>query len=270
MPYIELPEKQIYYRQYGSGQPILFLHGLSFDSRMWQPQYEALQDDFLLLGMDFRGHGFSDAPDGEYSLETYVDDITTLLNALHLPRAILVGLSLGGAVAMEFALRFPGRCEALMLVSSALAGHHWSRAWKEMMERVHTARDVRTLKVRLREYWLRDPMFAGVRGKTEYGRMLQSMAETFSGKPILLGNFYCRDGSSASDRLQEFRCPVSVVSGSEDRTDFRRIARRLGSEVPRVEWHELDGVGHMVNLEAPEEFNSRLESFIYRVDAGGI
>ena len=270
MPYIELPEKRIHYRQYGSGQPILFLHGLSFDSRMWRPQYDGLENDFLLLGVDFRGHGFSDAPDTDYTLDTYVDDITTLLNGLHLPSVIIVGLSLGGAIALEFALRYPGRCRGMMLVSSAMDGHSWSRAWEEMMGRFHNCGDYRTLKTKLREYWLQDPMFAGIRNKMEYSQMLQSMAETFSGKPILRGNFHNQKKVPTEKRLHRLRCPVSVISGAEDRMDFRRIARTLGSRVHRVEWHELEGIGHMVNLEAPERFNRLLEGFIYRVEAGGI
>jgi len=270
MPYIEFPEKRIHYRQYGMGTPVVFLHGLSFDSRMWKPQYETLADNFLLLGLDFRGHGFSNAPEIEYTLDTYVEDVSTVLNELHIPSAMVVGLSLGGAVAMEFALRYPRRCRGLALVSSAMDDHSWSSAWREMMKRLHDCPDARTLKMKLREYWLQDPMFEGIRGQLEYSRILQSMAETFSGKPILNGQFNVRNGRSVEHRLNRLNLPICVLSGSADRSDFRRIARTLGSNLTRVEWHELRGIGHMVNLEAPDQFNQLLSSFIYRVEAGGI
>jgi len=270
MLYIELSNYRLHYTQYGSGPPVIFLHGLSFDNRMWTPQYQAFKDEFMATGLDFRGHGFSDAPTIEYSLDTYIADVSALLNSLHLPSAILVGLSLGGAVAMDFAVRYPNRVEALVLASSALNGHNWSPAWHEVMRRVRKAESMQALKINLREYWLNDPMFAGVRHQVELSRLLQSMAASFSGKPIMNGDLQSALYSKDPERLQRIKCPVCVISGEEDRSDFKEIARRLASELHRAEWHPMDGVGHMVNLEAPDKFNQIVKSFLYRVQSGGI
>lgn len=270
MLYVELANYRLHYCQYGSGPPVLFLHGLSFDSRMWSPQYSFFNDEFMALGLDFRGHGFSDAPDIDYSLDTYVADVSALLNSLHLPSVVLVGLSLGGAVAMDFTLRYPQRVNALVLASSALNGHNWSQAWQEVMRRVRTADSIQALKINLREYWFKDPMFEGIRRRTEYSQLLKSMAASFSGKPIMHGDLQSKTYFSDPETLRQINCPVCVINGEEDRSDFRQIARKLASDIHRVEWHQLPDVGHMVNMEAPEEFNRIVQSFLYRVEAEGI
>lgn len=270
MPFVDLSKYRLYYRQYGSGPPLIFLHGLSFDSRMWQNQLDHFQAEYLSIGLDFRGHGFSDAPDIEYSLATYVADVSALMNSLHLPTARLVGLSLGGAVAVEFALEYPDRVEALVLASSALNGHSWSEAYKEVMRRVHSKDENSSIRTNLRKYWLQDPMFEGVRKKIEYAGLLRSMAEQFSGKPILNGTLEKSTTPSADARLDQIKCPVCVISGDKDRFDFKLIARKMAVRFHRVSWHPLSESGHMVNLEDPEKFNRITEGFLHRVDAGGI
>lgn len=270
MLYVELPKYRLHYQQYGSGPALIFLHGLSFDSRMWELQFEAFRSEYMTIGLDFRGHGFSDAPEIEYSMSTYVSDISALMNSLHLTSTVLIGLSLGGAVALEFALRYPQRVNALVLASSAMNGHKWSSAWKEVMRKVQEADTYQNLRGNLRQYWLRDPMFEGIRHKLEYSQLLQSMAASFSGKPIMLSGMESNGNASDHSAVSNIRCPVCVISGEEDRIDFKKIARTLAGKIHRAEWHQLQGVGHMVNLEAPSEFNNIVQSFLYRVDAGGI
>ncbi len=270
MPFVDLQNYRLHYRQYGSGPPLIFLHGLSFDSRMWVEQLNYFQKSYLSIGLDFRGHGFSDAPDIEYSLETYVSDVTALMNDLHLPSARIVGLSLGGAVAFEFARQYPDRVTALVLVSSALNGHNWSNAWKEVMRRVHSEGTKDSLRSNLRKYWLNDPMFEGVRKKLQYASLLRSMAEQFSGKPILHWSIADETSSAAQDQFEQIDQPVCVFSGEQDRFDFKQIARKMAAQLHRVEWHQIPGAGHMLNLEIPHQFNIIVESFLSKVDAGGI
>ena len=270
MPYLDLQTHRLFYRHHGSGPALVFLHGLSFDSRMWEAQYEYFEDEYMVLGLDFRGHGFSDAPDIRYSFNTFISDINGLLNALHIHTAVFVGLSLGGAVALEFALQYPQRTRAMLLASSALAGYPWSQAWRDVMRRIHQAENLPDLRKNLRKYWLSDPMFANIRSDMHHAKLLRQMAAGFSGKPILNSDINLADQVQSTANLAKISCPVSVVSGKEDRTDFRAIARKLATEIPRSEWHQLAGTGHMINLESPGKFNEILEQFLLRVDSGGI
>ncbi|MBS1271218.1 MAG: 3-oxoadipate enol-lactonase 2 [Candidatus Marinimicrobia bacterium] len=270
MPFIELKDYRLHFRQYGSGPAIVFLHGLSFDSRMWEPQYEFFQKEYMTIGLDFRGHGFSDAPDIRYSIDIYIADVSALLNALHVHSAIIVGLSMGGAVAVEFTLQFPQRVSALVLASSAVAGHTWSDSYAKVMEKIRQSENPDELSSNLRQYWLNDPMFKGIRSRIEYARLLRDMATQFSGKPLLNHGDDFDHATPDISRLQDIASPACVLHGGEDRRDFRLIARKLATNISRVEWHQIEGVRHMINLEAPKRFNGVLQQFLYRVDAGGI
>jgi len=270
MPFIELPDHRLHYLQYGSGSVIVYLHGLSFDSRMWKPQYEFFRHEYMTIGLDFRGHGFSDAPDIQYSIDTYLQDISALLNALHVQSAFLIGLSMGGAVGVEFALKFPQRVNGLVLASSALVGHDWSPSYTGVMDKIRHSNTPEVLRRRMRQYWLNDPMFAGVRTRIDYARLLREMAAGFSGKPLMNYDNAVSNSTHDTERLQDISCPVCVMHGSDDRRDFRVIAQKLAANIPRVEWHRIEGAGHMINLEAPERFNGFVQQFLYRVEAGGI
>ena len=112
MQTIEHNGARIAYRVEGStdaGCPwLVFSHSLACDHTMWDPQTEAFSD-FRVLRFDTRGHGQSSAPAGDYSLELLADDLRALLDALAIRRSHFVGLSMGGMIGQQFALKYPGR-----------------------------------------------------------------------------------------------------------------------------------------------------------------
>ncbi len=111
------------YRMAGSGPVLLLLHGITNSSQTWEPVVEPLAERFTVLAPDLLGHGMSARPRaGDYSLGAHASGVRDLLSALDISRATIVGHSLGGGVAMQFAYQFPERCERLVLVSSGGLG----------------------------------------------------------------------------------------------------------------------------------------------------
>ncbi len=110
------------YRLAGSGPLIVLLHGIAGTSATWEEVIPWLSSTHTVLAPDLLGHGESCKPDGDYSLGAYANGLRDLLEALDLPRATVVGHSLGGGIAMQFAYQFPDRCERLVLVSSGGLG----------------------------------------------------------------------------------------------------------------------------------------------------
>jgi pimeloyl-ACP methyl ester carboxylesterase len=110
------------YRTAGSGPVLLLLHGIANSSQTWEPVAPALSDHFTLIAPDLLGHGESATPRGDYSLGAHASGVRDLLTALGHERATVVGHSLGGGIAMQFAYQFPERCERLVLVSSGGLG----------------------------------------------------------------------------------------------------------------------------------------------------
>src|SRR5512140_2859095 len=101
--------------QSASTMPVVFIHGFPFNRKMWQPQVDRFKDDYTLLTYDIRGHGESDPGDGQYSIELFVDDLFALLDHLGFTQVVLVGLSMGGYIALRAAERDPRRFKGLAL-----------------------------------------------------------------------------------------------------------------------------------------------------------
>ena len=110
------------FRVAGSGPPIVLIHGIGDNSTTWEPIISALARRHLVIAPDLLGHGQSDKPRADYSIAAYANGVRDLLGVLDIPRATLIGHSLGGGVAMQFAYQFPERTERLVLVGSGGSG----------------------------------------------------------------------------------------------------------------------------------------------------
>ena len=110
------------YRTAGSGPVLLLLHGIANSSQTWENVAPRLSERFTLIAPDLLGHGESATPRGDYSLGAHATGVRDLLTALGIEHVTVVGHSLGGGIAMQFAYQFPERCERLVLVSSGGLG----------------------------------------------------------------------------------------------------------------------------------------------------
>jgi pimeloyl-ACP methyl ester carboxylesterase len=127
MPVLERHELTLHghrvcYRMAGDGPALLLLHGIANSSETWEPVADALSRHFTLIAPDLLGHGESATPRGDYSLGAHASGVRDVLTALGRERVTVVGHSLGGGVAMQFAYQFPERCERMVLVSSGGLG----------------------------------------------------------------------------------------------------------------------------------------------------
>ena len=106
------------YKIEGNGEPLLFIHGLSDSLLYWEFLANNLKDNYQIIRVDLRGHGESELGSDEISIDLYVDDLIGLLNELNVDKINLIGFSLGGAVALDFAVRYPEMVYSLVLMSS--------------------------------------------------------------------------------------------------------------------------------------------------------
>src|SRR5919107_706078 len=113
---------RVTYRTAGQGPVLLLLHGITNSSQTWEHVAPLLSERFTLIAPDLLGHGESATPRGDYSLGAHATGVRDLLTALGHERATVIGHSLGGGIAMQFAYQFPERCERLVLVSSGGLG----------------------------------------------------------------------------------------------------------------------------------------------------
>jgi 3-oxoadipate enol-lactonase len=178
-------DTHLYYEEAGVGPAVVLIHGFTLDTRMWDDQFLPLAQGFRVIRYDLRGFGRSALPtDAPYS---HVEDLRALLDALGLQQAHLVGLSKGGGVALDFALTYPQRTTALVLIDSILGGHAWSAeglardalVWQE------AARDgIPAAKAS----WLAHPLFAPALRQPVVAARLHQIIADYTGWHFLNAN----------------------------------------------------------------------------------
>jgi 3-oxoadipate enol-lactonase len=254
---VTLPGTWLYYEEVGSGPPVVLLEGGNLPLGMWDDQVPALASRYRVVRYDVRGFGRSGPYAGPYEAQ---DDLRALLDTLGVRRAHLVGLSLGGRIAIDFALHHPDRVGALVLAGPGLGGFPWSppdSAWMAEIAGAIGRRD----SVRAVELWLRSPYMVPAMERPELRDRIRGLA-------LRNSSMWVQPDSErvptppAIARLGELRAPTLVVVGTREHPDILRIVDTLGARVPHARRVVLDGAGHMLNLERPREFERAVLDFL--------
>jgi pimeloyl-ACP methyl ester carboxylesterase len=251
---------EIHYETEGGGPPVVLVHGLGLDTRMWDDQVAGLRDIATLVRFDLRGHGTSSAPalDVPYS---HSHDLLALLDHLGIASALLVGLSLGGRVVLQAALTAPERVRRLVLLDSVLDGIEWDEKSAQAMIAVRDAGATRGVKA-ANDLWLAHPLFSAARRNPALAARLASMVGGYSGI-AWTGDDPARPLSPRPiDVLEEVAAPTLVVVGDLDVPCFLTMADVLASRIPGARKTVVPDAGHMVNMEAPEAINELLRKDI--------
>ena len=249
----------LYYERAGSGHPLVLIHGFSLNTQMWEDQFAVFARQYQAIRYDMRGFGRSALPTEEPF--TAVEDLRALLDTLGVSRAYVLGLSLGGSVAIDFALAYPDRTSALVLVDTALHGWPWSEAFSHSMRELEIA--ARTQGVEMaRQRWLAHPFFLPARERPELAERLAQIVASYSGWSWLHASPE-RDADLPEVRpLERISAPTLLIMGERDIEEFQAIASHISCSIPHLTKLVLPGVGHMANMEAPEAFNEAVLRFL--------
>ena len=252
----------LYYERAGTGHPLVLIHGFTLNTQMWEDQFAVFAQHYQTIRYDMLGFGRSALPAEEPF--TAVDDLRALLDALGVSRTFVLGLSLGGSVAIDFALAYPDRTSALVLVDPALHGWQWSEAFSQSMHELEIV--ARTQGVEMaRQRWLAHPFFLPARERPELAERLARIVASYSGWSWLHASSE-QDANLPDPRpLERISIPTLLVMGQRDIDEFQAIADNIAGAIPRLTKLVLPGVGHMANMEAPEAFNEAVLRFLRRI-----
>lgn len=245
----------------GTGDTVVLLHSSVCDRRMWDPQWQQLLDaGFRVVRCDFRGYGETPVPDRP---NNDAQDVLTLLDALDIDHAAVVGSSYGGRVALEFAARWPGRVSALALLCAGSPLHEPTEeldAFDEEEEALIDADDLDgAVELNLRT-WLGpdtgDEVREKVRGMQRHAYEVQLAAdEEF-------------DQVEGVCELSGIKSRTLIVSGAHDLAYFQHVATDLAARLPDARHVHLPWSGHLPSLERPDETAALLKDFLVMSDAG--
>jgi pimeloyl-ACP methyl ester carboxylesterase len=239
----------------GSGPTVLLLHSTVCDRRMWDPQVPALVGaGYRAVRADLRGFGETPMPDRPYDNARDVADLLDLLGA---ERVAVVAASGGGKVGQAVAARWPARVSALMLVSTAVAGHEAGAelsAFDEREEALLEAGDVDAATELNVTTWLGPHA-----GETTRAAVRQMQRHAFD---VQLAGDEDVEQIQVEFDVAAITAPTLLVSGAHDLPDFPRIAAGLAGRLPDARHIELDWAGHLPSLERPDAFNTLLLDFL--------
>lgn len=244
------------YQVQGQGRPLVLVHGFTLSLEMWDGQMEAFSRQYRVIRYDLRGFGGSDLPGEPYR---HAEDLAALLDYLDIPNASLLGCSMGGGIAIDFALSFPERTQALILFDSALGGFPYSAEFTASTAALY-ALGKSSIEA-ARQLWLEHPMFGPVLESPAAPHFQRIMA-AYSGWHWSNPDPTRRYETPAAKRLGEIKAPTLVIVGERDIPDMRAIAEALAAQIPTAHKVELPGLGHLANLEDPALFNQTVLEFL--------
>ncbi len=227
---------------------LVFIHGSGGDHTNWIQQYTFLKNAFNIAALDLPGHGQSEGP-GERNVAAYVEWVKKILDGLKIINPVLIGHSLGAAIALSFVIRYDGAAAAVVPVAGGLK---------------------MPVNPMILEGLKQDP--ASVVGMAAKFSVAKQNREKFSAliaesllrvnPEILHGDFSACDGLDITDAVAGIRIPALVLCGVEDKMTPPALSRFIGDHIPGATLTLIEGAGHFVMMENPEAFNAALTDFV--------
>lgn len=253
MPLVRAGDISLDCERTGSGQPLLLIMGMSGTALHWgEPFLQALQRDFETITYDHRGVGASSPLEAPLTIVQLADDALRLLEALELDSAHVLGISMGGMVAQELALRHPERLRTLTLGCTYCGGEGSSLASPQVFQRLTAAMSSGDRALALRTAWELNVSAAAAGDKESSARFLAIAERRAVAVPVILAQMQAVLGHETRSRLGQLRGPTLVIHGTEDQMLPVRNGPLIASLVPGARLEILDGVGHMFFWEQPE------------------
>ncbi len=254
----EVNGSKLYYEMKGKGPAVVFLHSGGFDRRMWDDQFAAFSDRYTVIRYDVRGYGKSHAPTRPYSDD---EDLYQLLKELKVKKAHLVGLSMGGRIAIDFTLTHPEMVASLTAVAPGLSGFPFApEDTIELMKIVYSIQNDDGTPAG--EAWLRSAYLKAAMENPAVAAKLRPIAVENS-KVWLINFFFPRPPFPlAVQRLSEIRVPTLLIRGDHDVPMIANIVETLEKNIAGAKKVIIQGAGHIVNVEKPEEFNKTVLDFL--------
>jgi 3-oxoadipate enol-lactonase len=247
---------KIYYEVSGTGPVVVLIHGGQLDRRMWDEQFALFAQHYRVIRYDVRGFGKSPAPTKIYADE---DDLFDLLSSLKIDKATIVGLSLGGRIAIDFALAHPEKVRAIIPVAPGLSGFSFSPD-ADFWASLEAAQAGDWEKVA--DLWLESGYMAPAMENPKIARRIRQLSVENAHQYLDDFLYERRLKPPAIERLPHIHVPTLILVGSRDVNDIHEIAGLLYARIPGAKEIVIAGAGHMVNMEKPAEFNRAVLDFL--------
>lgn len=252
----------LHYAEAGSGPRVILLHGLGSDWRRWERTVAALAPDFHLLALDQIGHGASDKPLANYTSALLVEFLAGFMQALQIPRATLIGNSMGAGIATEMAVSYPALVERLILVDGA--GYRPTNptspptaAQLRLLQLLNSSTLAETRELETRLYYDDSRVTEALVAKTYTMRLKAAYTISKLVEAAVKGI-----GGVTEAEIHSITVPTLIIWGKEDEMAPLAVAERLHQNIAGSQLAVINHCGHMPQLEKAEEFNQLVRGFL--------
>jgi len=253
---------KLYYEQQGTGSDIVMIHGAYLDRRNWDLQFNRFAEEYRVTRYDVRGHGKTESLDTNF---TDYEDLLTICDSLDIQEAILMGLSMGGGIALDFALTYPERVKALVLIGPGIGGGEYDspeyQVYGEELLPALQAEDFSQIVAIMLKYWSVGPGRSVAEVDSTFLDTMRTLMDE-NRKRWYLNSLVKRLDPPVIDRAEELTMPILIVNGSEDVVDILDNSEEFAGLAKNVRIELIQDAGHIVNMEKPEEFNDLAMKFI--------
>lgn len=259
MPYCSVDDTRLYWTERGAGTPLLLIHGLGSSSRDWAAQVDHFADHYRVLRVDLRGHGRSERGDGPYAIAQFARDVAVLLHRRDAVPARVVGLSMGGMVALELAAGAPALVENLIVVNSVADTrlHSWHDVWFYVSRRLA----VQVLGMRRVGQLIARKLFVKPGQEDLRRKFVRRWAQ--NDKRAYLWSIDAIMRWSVADRLDRIDVPTLLVASDEDYTPVS-VKEHIAARMPNAEVAVVNDARHALPVERPADFNAIVDDFLVR------
>ncbi|GIW42416.1 MAG: 3-oxoadipate enol-lactonase [Candidatus Binatia bacterium] len=248
---IDLGTHELRLREAGRGDPVfLCLHGLADTGEIWSKLVPHLAAHGRVLSLDQRAHGSSGAPPGPYRREDLAADVVAVLDRVGVRKAVLVGHSMGGVVALTTALAYPERVAGLLLLGTTSQCSRQAAEWYEKIARAAETDGIEGFR------------------RAIYGRVEKTIEGDAQGLAHVTRCLRSLHGDPLTPRLGELRCPACFLVGSKDPMGTK-ASEIAAAAVPGAELEVLEGHGHWLHVEAPEKVALAALRLLRRIEGKG-
>jgi pimeloyl-ACP methyl ester carboxylesterase len=259
VPYLEIDDLSMFYKISGDGRPVLLIHGLGSDNRSWEYQEDELKNHFQLVMPDLRGHGLSEGGISDFvPAQRFAEDLNALLSHLDIDRTHVVGESMGGIVALEFALDFPQRLNKLVLVDTtprvteetADVVYGWREAQLAGGDDAYFWANVRSCFTP--EWIVKNP--STIEHLRQRAQSLNPEGAVAAGLGLI--------STDLTNRLSDINAETLIVHGDKDEIINIEMGRIINRGIKGSKLKVLNGSGHVPTVQKTKEFNRLLTSFL--------
>ena len=247
---------ELFYEIKGEGKPIIFTHGASWNHKQWQPQVDYFSTTYKTIIWDVRGHGYSSLPEGKVDSEDFSRDLIALLDHLNIEKATLCGLSMGGHISLQTAIRYPERVESLILLGTPFTNtFNWYEKYFVPFNRWSSRFIPMKVSAKIQ---------ANMLSKFNPNNK-QYIEEAFN---LIAHNNWIRVWDAVTrmeskDDLERVSCPTLILQGDHD-TMIKRQQKYMKSQIKQSEFKLINNAQHATNLDNPQEVNEHIKLFLLK------